>query len=249
MGTINSKQTLQQCSPEEIARHIGDIGEKYIVYAERIRNSGIDGAFLATLTGHTLHETLDCLEITERLHRRKLERVLDRILSAPSNYDSAGFTDDSTYSSNSAVCLEFEPTTIASTPACTKRNRRSHRKTPSDVPIEMVMECALAANSIDTMTPDVAGRHLPAVFDAVIAAQDVEKENLQRDLLALETTRKLESPPEDGPVAIVLTDVENSTNLWEANPEAMREALALHDSIVRQLREENHGYEIDTEGE
>jgi class 3 adenylate cyclase len=49
--------------------------------------------------------------------------------------------------------------------------------------------------------------------------------------------------------ALVFTDIQGSTALWEANPEAMSEALALHDSIVRKHLAENSGYEFKTEGD
>lgn len=111
------------------------------------------------------------------------------------------------------------------------------------------MECVLVANELDSKKPESLGVHVPAMLDAILEVQKLERQSLQQDVLALETERTLDSPPDDGPVAIVLTDVEGSTNLWETNPEAMKEALSLHDSIIRKLREENHGYEIDTEGD
>jgi class 3 adenylate cyclase len=48
---------------------------------------------------------------------------------------------------------------------------------------------------------------------------------------------------------IVLTDVQGSTSLWEANPQAMQEALDLHDKIMRRFCAFHNGYEIDTEGD
>jgi hypothetical protein len=36
-----------------------------------------------------------------------------------------------------------------------------------------------------------------------------------------------------GKVVFVFTDVENSTEKWEANARAMQEALALHNSVIR----------------
>mmetsp|Transcript_125157 Transcript_125157/g.325178 ORF Transcript_125157/g.325178 Transcript_125157/m.325178 type:complete len:758 (-) Transcript_125157:36-2309(-) len=50
-------------------------------------------------------------------------------------------------------------------------------------------------------------------------------------------------------VTVVFTDVEGSTSLWEASPEAMHQALELHDEAIRRLVAKHHGYEITTEGD
>jgi len=55
-------------------------------------------------------------------------------------------------------------------------------------------------------------------------------------------------PPQDN-ATIVLTDVQGSTSLWEANPQAMQEALDIHDRILRRNCASYNGYEIDTEGD
>ncbi|GFR40153.1 hypothetical protein Agub_g709 [Astrephomene gubernaculifera] len=49
---------------------------------------------------------------------------------------------------------------------------------------------------------------------------------------------------------LVVTDVENSTNLWEALPaEVMQAALQLHDGLIRRLLARHGGYESATEGD
>ena len=55
--------------------------------------------------------------------------------------------------------------------------------------------------------------------------------------------------PPVGELALVFTDVESSTALWEAAPVGMRTALALHDALMRQLLVEHGGYEVKTEGD
>mmetsp|Transcript_30922 Transcript_30922/g.47158 ORF Transcript_30922/g.47158 Transcript_30922/m.47158 type:complete len:916 (-) Transcript_30922:74-2821(-) len=55
-------------------------------------------------------------------------------------------------------------------------------------------------------------------------------------------------PPKDC-ATIVLTDVQGSTSIWEANPQAMQEALDVHDKILRKNCASYNGYEIDTEGD
>ncbi|MCC6500149.1 MAG: adenylate/guanylate cyclase domain-containing protein [Anaerolineales bacterium] len=44
-----------------------------------------------------------------------------------------------------------------------------------------------------------------------------------------------------GTVTFLFTDIEGSTTLWENFPEAMKSALAKHDSILREAVETNHG--------
>jgi hypothetical protein len=52
-----------------------------------------------------------------------------------------------------------------------------------------------------------------------------------------------------GTVTFLFTDIEGSTQLWENHPEAMRDALAKHDSILREAIESNHGQVIKMTGD
>ncbi|HLO18861.1 MAG TPA: adenylate/guanylate cyclase domain-containing protein [Anaerolineales bacterium] len=52
-----------------------------------------------------------------------------------------------------------------------------------------------------------------------------------------------------GTVTFLFTDIEGSTQLWEQHPESMKEALAKHDSILREAIESNNGYVIKTTGD
>ena len=52
-----------------------------------------------------------------------------------------------------------------------------------------------------------------------------------------------------GTVALVFTDIEGSTQLWERCSGAMREALELHDRIMRERLERTSGYEVKTQGD
>jgi len=52
-----------------------------------------------------------------------------------------------------------------------------------------------------------------------------------------------------GTVTFLFTDIEGSTNLWEQQPEAMKAALAKHDSILKGAIESNHGQIIKTMGD
>ena len=52
-----------------------------------------------------------------------------------------------------------------------------------------------------------------------------------------------------GTVTFLFTDIEGSTQLWEKHPEAMKSALAKHDSILKEAIESNHGHIIKTTGD
>ncbi len=52
-----------------------------------------------------------------------------------------------------------------------------------------------------------------------------------------------------GTVTFLFTDIEGSTQLWEKYPEAMKSALAKHDSILKEAIESNHGHIIKTTGD
>ena len=55
--------------------------------------------------------------------------------------------------------------------------------------------------------------------------------------------------PPSGTVTFLLTDIENSTMLWERDPAKMRDALAWHDTVVREAIERNGGYVFTTAGD
>ncbi|HET9909753.1 MAG TPA: adenylate/guanylate cyclase domain-containing protein [Anaerolineales bacterium] len=52
-----------------------------------------------------------------------------------------------------------------------------------------------------------------------------------------------------GTVTFLFTDIEGSTKLWEQHPEAMKSALAKHDSILKDAIESNRGHIIKTTGD
>lgn len=52
-----------------------------------------------------------------------------------------------------------------------------------------------------------------------------------------------------GTVTFLFTDIEGSTKLWEQYPEAMKPALAKHDSILKESIESNRGHIIKTTGD
>ena len=52
-----------------------------------------------------------------------------------------------------------------------------------------------------------------------------------------------------GTVTFLFTDIEGSSRLWERYPEAMSEALARHDEILRAVIEANNGRVVKTTGD
>src|SRR5437660_4683310 len=58
-----------------------------------------------------------------------------------------------------------------------------------------------------------------------------------------------EITPPTGQVALVFTDIKNSTFLWETIPVAMRHAIKQHNTIMRRLLRNIGGYEVKTEGD
>ncbi|KAK7893023.1 hypothetical protein LTR67_007261 [Exophiala xenobiotica] len=61
---------------------------------------------------------------------------------------------------------------------------------------------------------------------------------------------RLEEPqPPIGEVAIVFTDIKNSTALWEVLPVPMRSAIMMHNELMRRQLRIIGGYEVKTEGD
>src|SRR5688572_9842566 len=52
-----------------------------------------------------------------------------------------------------------------------------------------------------------------------------------------------------GTITFLFTDIEGSTQLWEKHSEAMKSALAEHDSILKEAVETNHGHIIKSTGD
>ncbi len=78
------------------------------------------------------------------------------------------------------------------------------------------------------------------------APWDVVARDLKLAMNALATT-PLEAP--SGTVALVFTDIEGSTRLWEHCSAGMRAALEIHDRMLRALLGSRSGYEVRTQGD
>ena len=75
MGSKQSKY-FDECSSDDIARGIAELGPSYEGCAQDCRDNGVDGYLLIGLSDTELAETMDDLGINDRLHRRVLERIL-----------------------------------------------------------------------------------------------------------------------------------------------------------------------------
>ncbi|KAK4231772.1 adenylate cyclase encoded by the PaAC protein [Podospora fimiseda] len=58
-----------------------------------------------------------------------------------------------------------------------------------------------------------------------------------------------EVPAPTGLIAIVFTDIKNSTQLWENYPNSMRTAIKLHNDVMRRQLRRIGGFEVKTEGD
>ena len=57
------------------------------------------------------------------------------------------------------------------------------------------------------------------------------------------------APLPTGTLTFLFTDIEGSTRLWEAHPDAMHQAVARHDTLVRQNIEARGGFVFKTVGD
>ncbi|TFK44074.1 hypothetical protein BDQ12DRAFT_640483 [Crucibulum laeve] len=85
---------------------------------------------------------------------------------------------------------------------------------------------------------------LDPIADALIYRTKKREDILDRDISRLVG----EVPPPTGHVALVFTDIRNSTHLWEVNP-GMPTAMRLHNSLLRRQLRFCGGYEVKTEGD
>ncbi|KAI8062229.1 hypothetical protein BC940DRAFT_261979 [Gongronella butleri] len=98
-------------------------------------------------------------------------------------------------------------------------------------------------------------RHPPSPFSSRPSDEDgtvpVKSKRRGKEIAGDSTLARLdrEVPPPVNQVALVFTDIKNSTFLWEAHQEDMRSAIKLHDTIMRRTLRSVGGYEVKTEGD
>jgi class 3 adenylate cyclase len=55
--------------------------------------------------------------------------------------------------------------------------------------------------------------------------------------------------PPSGTIAFLFTDIEGSSQRWDEHPDQMREGLARHDAVLREVIERHCGYVFKTMGD
>lgn len=121
-------------------------------------------------------------------------------------------------------------------------------KSPDDAPEVLLQIEALDLEHGDGDHPDPVGAentvviNADAVFTGFHDASRFSSDKTQPPL-------SIRDIGKEDAFTMVFTDVQGSTSLWEADPEAMETALSLHDDTVRKILARNHGYEVTTEGD
>lgn len=249
MGSSPSK-SINSIRAGDIATYVSSLGNNFKAYEASIRDSGITAKELALITDEELNQLLDSLCVINRLHRRKLTSVCRKQLR---RFDEGECDTCST--SSSALSSASPPQRIVGTlpaslfsttaPPLNRGSSLGCASLDSDAGSSPGLACA------PTPTPPPP-MPLSGQFENMCVAQSAEALSLlvimENQKRLLNTKSRPDGPPE-GKAAIVLTDVQGSTALWEADPVAMRTALQMHDDIIRVIRADNGGYEIDTEGD
>jgi WD40 repeat protein/class 3 adenylate cyclase/tRNA A-37 threonylcarbamoyl transferase component Bud32/energy-coupling factor transporter ATP-binding protein EcfA2 len=121
---------------------------------------------------------------------------------------------------------------------------------------------ALAATAFALLTGEPPAGILPA-WEGISPAQAEQLQDAIRLGLATDPARRPETPGEfverlrvgwsaglpSGVVTFCMSDIEGSTALWDAHPEAMAEALVTHDELIVDAVEAHGGSVVQTMGE
>lgn len=83
----------------------------------------------------------------------------------------------------------------------------------------------------------------------LISARKTKKSKADGPLDSTLQRLETEVPAPTGLIAIVFTDIKNSTQLWENYPNSMRTAIKLHNEVMRRQLRRIGGFEVKTEGD
>ena len=244
---------MEDVSATTIADYVVSLGGSFRQYESRLRRSGMSGRELQDLDEDCLNVVLDSLRITNRLHRRKLLSVCRKQLQQPHHCQndeatSVGGGSLSGHSLSLQAVLDLDNQSVVSQYSVGSKSTQRTTPPPS---LLSIPQKARRNNPANTTAPpplqaQIGMMETMSVSNAAEALGLLVKMENQKRLLRNEDRP---SGPPLGRAVLCLTDVENSTVLWEADPIAMRHALNLHDEIIRELRAQHGGYEIDTEGD
>ena len=109
MGADASKPTtpLADWSKEEVAAAVSSLGDKYATYAPQLKDNGVNGALLASLSADDLDGMFKMLNISEVFHQRLLAQEFALITKAD------GAKDDTALQQAPAAAVENEFAAIA----------------------------------------------------------------------------------------------------------------------------------------
>jgi len=239
----NASASLDTLSRAEVAEMVASYGSKYEEYKSIIAENGIDGAFLRSINEEEFLETLDDLCISHRIHRRKLLNEFRRTFGG-AVAASPQLPRSSIMSCTSIASSVTGPTSIY------WRNGISSDSNVSDSSDDT--SSSDCCNQTRTSLASISSL-ISAEVDSIIMSQLEETQRLHRRVLSLNNHERRgsirSSGPPQGTAALVLTDIEGSTSLWEQDPQAMSRALHLHNDIIRRLITTFVGYEVNTEGD
>mmetsp|Transcript_28206 Transcript_28206/g.68603 ORF Transcript_28206/g.68603 Transcript_28206/m.68603 type:complete len:987 (-) Transcript_28206:151-3111(-) len=86
-------------------------------------------------------------------------------------------------------------------------------------------------------------------IEAALSGKRETADSNALNLLTGELKAYMNQEAPTGDVALVFTDVQSSTKLWENRKMEMAEAIGIHDGILRGLLRKHRGYEVRTEGD
>jgi len=253
---VGSSKTVEEVSAEDIADFVAALGSAFQQYESTLRVSGICGRELANLPDDDcLNVVLDSLGITNRLHRRKLVSVCRKQLQDPNCYATnisiaSGYSDDGSIASGKSGYMPYPNTSNSSVGSQGSFIQASSRTAQANTNVYRS-----SAGDGSVCASRSSGHSKPAMSGAMEMMGLGQAQEALSLLVTMQNQKQLlreadrPSGPPEKKAAIVLTDVQGSTALWEADAVAMRQALNLHDEIIRELRAEHGGYEIDTEGD
>ena len=110
-----------------------------------------------------------------------------------------------------------------------------------EVAVMVITVAALFHEAFDVRTLNVR-----ALNRGMAQTQKVTRRSRDSDSMLARLDREVLPPI--GQVAIVFTDIKNSTLLWESNP-GMQTAMRLHNQLLRRQLRSIGGYEVKTEGD
>lgn len=115
-------------------------------------------------------------------------------------------------------------------------------KSNPEVAAEKLRDFAISYNVSDKATAVVL-----SLRQFTTKVKHHERGTLPEDSILRKLDEEIEPPV--GEVAMVFTDIKNSTLLWDTFPVAMRSAIKVHNSIMRRQMRIIGGYEVKTEGD